>query len=117
VLARVNPVCWLMECPLCDGMRYVMCSSAATMHNCGNQASLGIVHYSAADAATSAGLLPSLMRIERPIDQSTFYLLLRLNDATRSLPVLPELLRVSFQVSVKVILRQSRYDWEAFQSC
>ena len=28
----------------------------------------GIVHYSAADAATSAGLLPSLMRIERPID-------------------------------------------------
>ena len=41
MLARVNPVCWLMECPLCDGMRYVMCSSAATMHNCGNQASLG----------------------------------------------------------------------------
>jgi len=28
----------------------------------------GIVHYSAADAATSAGLLPSRMRIERPID-------------------------------------------------
>ena len=52
-------------------MRYVMCSSAASMHNCGNQAQPGIVHYSAADAATSAGLTPKSYAnrtSNRPID-------------------------------------------------
>jgi hypothetical protein len=74
----------------------------------------GIVHYSAADAASSAGLLPSLMRIERPIYLLSATPIERCNSiATRA----AELLWVSFQVSVKVILRQSRYDWEALQSC
>jgi hypothetical protein len=81
----------------------------------------GIVHYSAADAATSAGLLPSLMRIEsieRPIHLLSVTPIERCNSiAAAAAELLRVSFRVSFQVSVKVILRQSRYDWEALQSC
>jgi hypothetical protein len=41
------------------------------------------------------------MRIERPIDLSTFYLLLRLNDATRSLPALPSSFGCHFRCQLR----------------
>jgi hypothetical protein len=68
--------CWRAGQPslLADGMPAMRWHALRDVLERGHDAQLrqpsqpGIVHYSAADAATSAGLLPSLMRIERPID-------------------------------------------------